>query len=78
MTNIVRGTIVIPFSAEVADGVKTQEQLLEHFDRFEWQFADFAQHEDTASVMTWESQSRVMVHEVIPGRTMDDEFVEHP
>lgn len=76
MPNIIRGTIVIPFSAEVGDDVRTKEELLDHFDRYEWQFADFAQHADTVDVITWETSSTINVLEVRPDTTLDDEATE--
>ena len=74
MPNIIRGTIVIPFSAEVDDDVRTKEQMLDHFDRYEWQFADFVQHDNTTEAFIWESGTTVNVTEVVPDTTMDDEF----
>lgn len=73
MPYIIRGTIVIPFSAEVGDNVRTQERILDHFDRHKWQFGDLVQNDDTTEAFTWGSGMTVNVTEVVPDTTMDHE-----
>lgn len=74
MPNIIRGTIVIPFSAEVGDDVRTKEQMLDHFDVHEWEFIDFAHYGDTTEAFTWASGMTLTVTEVVADTTMDDEL----
>lgn len=76
MPNIIRGIITLPFSAEVDADVSDAESLLDYFDKYAWQFVDFAQHENTDTVITWESGCGVDVTEVIPNHTIDAEYDE--
>ena len=76
MPNIIRGIISMPFSAEVDAEVGDADALLDYFDKFAWQFVDFAQDEDTDTVITWDSGCGVEVTEIIPDKTIDAEYDE--
>jgi hypothetical protein len=74
MPNIIRGIISIPFSAEVDAEITDGASLLDYYDKHAWQFVDFAQHEDTDTVITWEKGCGVEVTEFVSDATLEDEF----